>query len=228
MADSIKIPLTRSQQSDLFDFSAIGSADLSKWLGIVREKWKTAMSPQDLTESLKQAFPNLLKADAVVRLLIGLRLVGIQSNFSPDQIALAVFEGLEADRIPLGFMEESDKLVPLLNLYLSDPAVRRVAMVVNLSYEYPNLLRSARIISDIRPIYNDTVTDIEASVVSYTLRLRYSNSDGECDASIALDHADVLQLADQCDRAIRKSIIAKAMMNNKGIRTAISGDTQTD
>jgi hypothetical protein len=225
MADSFKIPLTQSQLSDLVEFFAVGSEALAQGLLSLKEKWDLAMSPQDLSEGLT-SIDGLKRPDAIVRLLIGLRLAGIQSNSDPHQIAKAVFDGIEADRVPENLALEWGKMATMLESYLSDPGIRRVSMIVNLSYEYSNLLRSARIISDIRPVYNENTTGIEACVVSYTLRLKYSSSEGECNTSIALDHADVVTLADQCSRAIKKADIAQSSMKDRHIPTVVSGKYQ--
>ena len=86
-------------------------------------------------------------------------------------------------------------------------------------------MKIARIITDIRPIFNDDATDIDASVISYTLRLNYDNPEGNHSLSIAMDESDIEELIQQCNRAFSKAQLSKdRMRNTAGIPTIISGE----
>ncbi|HQX53238.1 MAG TPA: hypothetical protein PLR25_25185, partial [Planctomycetaceae bacterium] len=63
-----------------------------------------------------------------------------------------------------------------------------------LSYDYANLIRNIRILSDIRPLYNDDADAIEGAVISHTMRLQYDSVDGEHELSLALDEQDIAHL----------------------------------
>ncbi len=109
---------------------------------------------------------------------------------------------------------------------LNAPAIRLVSLSIDLSYAHANLLRSSRILTDIRPVYNAEATAIEAAVVSHTLRLRYDSLDGLHEISIAIDECDVRNLAKQCERATVKSRTARQLMSDKAeVPTIISGGT---
>jgi hypothetical protein len=104
--------------------------------------------------------------------------------------------------------------------------VSLAAKAIELSYDYANLLRRTRILTDIRPLYNDSADCIEAAVVSYTLRLRYDTADGEHELSIALDEADLRTLMAQCERAMTKAKTARDVLAGRcNISIAISGET---
>lgn len=111
-----------------------------------------------------------------------------------------------------------------LSRLLSTNAIRRAAKAIELSYDYANLLRNARIITDLRPLFDDDVTKIEGSIVSYTLRLHYDSADGEHDVSLALDQRDIKNLKDQCERALLKATLAVASVK---FPTNIVGDSKT-
>lgn len=109
-------------------------------------------------------------------------------------------------------------------------AVRTVSKATDLAYDHANLFQGVRIVTDIRPVFNDLDDDrlaIDGAVVSYTLRLHFDNREGDHSLSIALDEADILVLQDQCERALRKAKIAYERMSqpqNAGIPTVISGE----
>lgn len=107
---------------------------------------------------------------------------------------------------------------------LASKVVRLTALALELSYDYANLLKRTNVIADIRPIYDDTAETIDATVISFTLRLEYSSSIGVSDLSIAMDEEDLVQLRKQCDRALKKSKTAEKNLESGLIApTLVSG-----
>ena len=105
-------------------------------------------------------------------------------------------------------------------------AFRIVANALNLSYDYANLYLRARIITDIRPLFSKDAESIEGAVISYTLRLSIRSANGQNELSMAMDEADVLDLAQQCDRAFKKAHTARKIMKMQAeIPTVITGET---
>jgi hypothetical protein len=109
------------------------------------------------------------------------------------------------------------ELFSLRIIYLS-------ASAVDLSFEHVNLFRGARILTDIRPIFNEEASAIEGSVITHTLRLRFENTQGRHELTFALEEPDVTKIAEQCERAISKAKLARSLMAQKAeIPTIISG-----
>ena len=110
---------------------------------------------------------------------------------------------------------------------LSLPILRLAASAIDLSYEYTNLWGGARILTDIRPIFNDEATSVDGAVVSHTFRLRFESLHGRHELNIAMDESDIHELAYQCDRALRKAHIARDLMRDRAkVPTVISGETE--
>jgi hypothetical protein len=59
---------------------------------------------------------------------------------------------------------------PLVEL-LSQPNLATIAQAVRLSFDYANVLTQARILTDIRPLFNDDADKVLGAVVSQTLRV---------------------------------------------------------
>jgi len=91
--------------------------------------------------------------------------------------------------------------------------VRLAATAIELSYDYANLVRNVRILSDIRPLYDEEAEKIEGAVISHTMRLHYDSADGEHELSLAMDEKDISNLMEQCKRALKKSQTAKASVH---------------
>lgn len=119
---------------------------------------------------------------------------------------------------------------PQLRQLFQADAIRTVSKATDLAYDHANLFQGARIVTDIRPVFNDLDDDqlkMDGAVVSYTLRMHFDNRDGNHSLSIALDESDVLVLKDQCERALQKAKIAFSRMSQPqviGIPTVISGE----
>jgi hypothetical protein len=116
------------------------------------------------------------------------------------------------------------QILPLFERLVRSKAIEMISKVIDLSYEYSNLYRSGRIITDLRPVFSDTENglEVDAGVVSFSLRLRYDSSDGEKELTIAMDSRDIVQLATQCKRAIDKAILIREKVTSV-FNVAISG-----
>lgn len=188
--------------------------DVASLRGIVSE-CLSGVVPTDIEALVRQ----LLQLHGLVRQ----RLVPIQD------VSKAILASIAVSDSPWSKEEQarwSANVVSLESLVASRP-VRMVAAALDLSYDYANLLQSARIITDIRPIFDAGADVIEGSVVSYTLRLKYDSLDGDHSLSIALDEKDIRRLQEQCDRAIKKAKLAKVWMSSPqtgGVPTLVSGE----
>jgi hypothetical protein len=167
-------------------------------------------------------------ADSVVRQALSLHGLVRQGRRSLPDVLEGIRSGIEADS---GWTDEEKEkwqaVEPQFRELVASPAVRLVTTAIDLSYEYANLLRRARILTDIRPLYNNDATEIEGAVVSHTLRLRYDSIDGNHQLSIAMDELDVRELVKECERALRKATTARHLMKDKvNVPTIISGEQE--
>lgn len=165
-------------------------------------------------------------ADSLLSQVISLASLERQRNLTADDVLNGLLYGIRTSEHP--WTEDEVKrwhgIEPELRRLLEHPRVWRVAKALDLSYDFAHLLQEARIVSDIRPIFDRDATQLEAAVVSFTLRLRYDSINGNHGISIAMNHADIESLRDECDRALRKARIASDAMNNKAqVRTIITG-----
>ncbi|KAA1260421.1 hypothetical protein LF1_29610 [Rubripirellula obstinata] len=100
---------------------------------------------------------------------------------------------------------EWDSIAVSMQGLIDSTPIRLLTKAMELSYDYANLLRKARIITDLRPLFDDEGEKVEGGVVTHTLRVAYSSDDGGHEVSLALDLQDVKKLREQCDRAIVKA-----------------------
>jgi len=81
---------------------------------------------------------------------------------------------------------------------IAAPVLRLSVTANELIFQRPRMLHSARIMTDIRPIFSEDLSSIEATVVSHLLRLAYMTSLGEQEEiEIAPDEGDIEILVSQ-------------------------------
>jgi hypothetical protein len=165
-------------------------------------------------------------ADALLRLLLSLRGIVRQSDERVEEVIDALTEAVMA-RGDNGLIDADqwNSVLPALAILIESDCVRLAATAIELSYDYANLLQRTKVLTDVRPIFTEAADKIEGAVVSFTMRLRYSNANGEHDLSIALDEDDINALRSQCERAITKARTARDMMVKQcAVAAIISGE----
>jgi hypothetical protein len=101
-----------------------------------------------------------------------------------------------------------------LSALLQNPVIDRFAKALSLRNEYERILDDTRILTDIRPVFDEDADNpaITAAIVNHTLRFSYTSGDGESHEShFALDISDLNKLRKQIDKAIKKDKAARTM-----------------
>ncbi len=164
--------------------------------------------------------------DALLRQLMGLyELIG-QLGISADEVIKRARAGIEAAQPPWGEDEISawSQRESALKELISTSAVRVVAKTLDLSYEYANVLQTARIITDVRPVFTSDATGIDGAVISHKLFIRFYNVEGQKTFTMTLDEGDVKGLRAQCERALQKATTIEAQLDKATrIRTVVPG-----
>jgi len=185
------------------------------------------LNPNELFVAIKGCFEgDGRSAECVMRQALSLNGLMRQTEMDLDAVLAAIQTGIERDAQWSPHEVENWKLVePTFRELLRLKAFRLVATTIDLSYEYANLFRTARILTDSRPLFSRDADAIEGAVVSNTLRLRFESVDGAHELSIAMDEGDVRDLAEQCERALKKARTARETMSNRvEIPTIVTGE----
>jgi len=225
---SLQLRATKHQLADLKRISALGTDRLSQVQQRLCKLGKHMLRPQDLLEAVGE----LLEADAepLVRQLLSLQGLVRHSGSSVEEVISGIRGAIEQQGDEIDFDTADWKGVEdIVKALVQDQSVRLAATAIELAYDYANLLRRTKILTDIRPLFNKAGSEIEGAVVSYTLRLWYDSADGGHELSIALDESDIETLATQCNRALKKAATAKSLLAEKcSIAVTISGEANDD
>jgi len=170
------------------------------------------LNPDELLGAIKENLgSDEPAADSLMRQALSLNGLIRQTGMRPDAILNGVSSAIERDsNWPPEEIASWNAIEPEFCKLLDLNAFRLAAATIDLSYDYANLFRNGRIITDVRPIFTGDASAIEGAVISFTLRLRFDSVDGGHELSIALDQGDIEDLLQQCQRALLKSQTARA------------------
>ncbi|MCY3014860.1 MAG: hypothetical protein NT171_09230 [Planctomycetota bacterium] len=225
---STQIRLQKRQSTDLKIISGAKPLVLKQLLTAIQTMHSQPLSPQQFEKYVEASVGDSALSSALVRQLISLSGMRRNLSISSSEVIAGLDFGIRNDspEWEAGIAESWREAKLVFEEMLSEQKVVVLSKAVELSYDYANLLRSARIVTDIRPVFGDDASAIAGVVISYTLRLAYDSADGQHSLSLALDSNDLKQMISQCERAAAKGVTAKKAMTDpsaSGIPTIITG-----
>jgi hypothetical protein len=185
------------------------------------------LHPEQIRRLVPESDRDKYDFDPLLRLVLSLISVQRHTDLSPDKILDMIGSTLaeEGGAESVSNREAWEERRPSLKAILADPRFLMVTKALELSYDYMNLLQFTRIITDVRPLYDDATGDqVEGLIITFTLRMIYNSTDGQHSLSIALDKADIDRLEEQCRRARAKANSARERLAiPAGLPALISG-----
>lgn len=221
---ALQIHLSKTQISDLKAILELGPKVLDGVVQAINRLESPPLTPSGLKAVIGEVVrENPVVVDSIVRLTLWLSSLRMRRKMSAVEVVEALLQGAktaapgESDPISWSQIE------PALGALIASAKIQTTAKALELSYDYTNLLQTTKIITDIRPIYDDELDRIDGAVVSFTLRLSYDSREGNHALSVAMDQADVETLREQCVRALKKSALAREAMVALKIPVAVAG-----
>ena len=136
------------------------------------------------------------------------------------------FRDIASDRDDHTRIQDLDKAMEAIREALDeDSELGMLEKTFELAFSHQNVLKDARIFTDIRPVYNKDATEIRRMTVTHQLVLEYLNGSGEnARLHIAADASDIHKLERLCERARRKSLILAEELGKQGWPTFVIGE----
>jgi hypothetical protein len=136
------------------------------------------------------------------------------------EAADADLELAEFDRVRLAYTH--------LATFAAIRSVWRTAKAIELSYDCDNLLQRTRVMTDVRPLFEDGGHAIDGAVVAHTLRLSYDSAGTDHEISLSLDGTDLRRLIEDCERALQKEKSAhEQLCRPANVLSLNAGETDT-
>jgi len=132
----------------------------------------------------------------------------------------------------LGELSEQDMLLwheckPIIQRIVSSEFVTLYAKARDLAFDFERLFARSRILTDIRPVFDDERNIIVGADITQTLRLDFFSPERTTtnSMSFALDLADIEQLRKACEEALRKAKAARNLIDEKtGLNAVLAGE----
>ncbi len=192
------------------------------------------LSPAFLGEVVERHVSSDSSVADITSVLLSLLALMREKKLTPDTVVKGITSGLSLIPADKAWGPEEIKrwcdLEDALVQLLSSKRLQHLEKAVALSYEYSNLLQKVRIITDIRPVYEKNESEeleIEAAMISQTLKIDYTSDDGRHSISMAMDIADLKDLEKACGRAVKKANAARGLIQDgrgKKIPVEIAGE----
>jgi hypothetical protein len=225
---SLNLRLTKHQLADLKQICELETGRLAKVQSKLGELQRPTLRPQDLLTEVGTILGE--DTEPIVRQLLSLQGLIRQTGLPSEEVIAGIRDAVGRQGREVALESSAWEAVEsTVKALVESQSVRLAARAIELAYDYANLLRRTKVLTDIRPLFNEAADEIEGAVVSYTLRLRYDSADGEHELSIALDESDIKMLAAQCDRALRKAATARSMVAETcNLPVVVSGEENDD
>lgn len=154
------------------------------------------------------------KANHLISALLGAATLKGRGEVEAHELAKAVAYQDSLDITPSKREVLAERLVRLLQIR----SVAKVAKAFDMLFEHERVFHGARVITDIRPVFSDNVSEgAVGAVLLHTLKLDLHVASGSSELYVALDSRDlqrlkkVLQRALDKDRELRKFMAAAGL-----------------
>ncbi len=222
---SIALKQNRSQIQDFDKIIDLGPDKLEALAKELDSSTGLSLQPDEILSKLSSLVdPESLKP--LIRQLLSIQGAARKSNQRPEIILDGIIRTIVQASGPDSGQAMPDRWSPVRPAFvelLSSQIIRQTSTAIELAYDYANLLRNVRILTDIRPIFDVDAKEIEGAVISYTLRIEYESSDGIHEVSIAMDEKDINDLLKQSERAKEKTRTAEAFVQKMNLPTSVMG-----
>jgi hypothetical protein len=219
---SVSVNLAKSQIDDLVAMCGLGATVLNQ-MAEVLEQTKPTIRRAQLVNLLSNAGAKELALEAAVRALPGLAIAVRRFNLTPRDLLDSVRLGL--DKVSKEVSQQWHECGPIIERMVASRSIVLYAKARDLAFDFERMYARSRILTDIRPVYDDARNMIVAADVIQTLRLDYIDSGGETSTiTIAMDTPDLEQLKKCCEDSLQKVEIARKLMESAGYEVVLPGE----
>lgn len=227
---ALELQLHEDQIEDLRSICRIEVTCLQGVVDRLNALDRPPLQPAGLLDEVQKSLEDRGSAEALLRQVLSFSGLVRRSGFDLDEAIAGLRSAIKRESSAAsGELDRWSQVESSFKALVSSRPVRLVTNAISLSYDYANLYRRGRILTDIRPLFSEDAKSIQGAVVSFTLRLRYESQRNTHELSIAMDEIDIRELAEGCERALMKAQTAlELMVRHANVPTIISGGDSTD
>ena len=225
----LRFRLTSSHKDDLATVCALGKDRLDKLADAIDAADFTIQRSR-IEKIITDALGNADLGEIITRVLLGIAGT-FRRNFASAQDAInGLTQGLQSAHDNDARFKNWEDCVPALSRLLGTRSVKLAAKAIDISYDFERVYIAGRLLTSIRPVFDDPREEIIGTTIVQTLRLEFAALDGHHSSlSIAVDINDIQRLKGECDRAIRKAEICRErVQGDSKIEAIIPGEEQNE
>lgn len=227
MADEFTETIKRIARSQVFleDAQTLGSIPNESFQAAISSLQSSQEIPESIFPLLNAVLADEKGSKALVNFLVNFARLRSASNLSPKDFQAkygsAIIESI-TDRLPDVADSFNTRLPDLVADY---PVLQLYTRIDELKEEAANSLEKFRIICDIRPVFSDDGTSIDALVAHTMLHLQYDVTGTSQGLDIQISEAQVEEMLKQLTRAKKKLSSLKDFI--QGIKPTLQSSAST-
>lgn len=178
----------------------------------------SSVHPHIKSDSIAAEAKTLLKTDIpdfddIVQVLSGMNASRAGIEIALDQLVrdatAALLRWNRASKPPQHF--DAPVFEKRLVAFLSIETLILSARALDVQHEYEHVFQSARILTDLRPIFNAAGSDLQGAIIVHNLKITYYAMGEYREAFFALDNSDLITLRKILERAETKTTSLEAL-----------------
>jgi hypothetical protein len=117
------------------------------------------------------------------------------------------------------FGEAESKILKdrLLRIFAGRKGLDITTKAMGVAVDHGHIFLHARIMTDIRPVFNKKGDSVDAAVIVHNLRIHYAVDSDHKDFYVALDTSDIQSLRENLDRADTKAKCLQGLLKTSGV-----------
>ncbi len=203
-----QIRLNASHKADLATVCGLGAAELER---VADEIERGFTIRRNKIEQTIQGIIGQENGATLTRVLFGIASSFRRFFLSPEDAMTRVTQLLENERRDNPQFAQWDECRVCLKRLLEAPSVFLAAKAADISYDFERVYIAGRLLTSVRPVFDDERRDIHGASIVQTLRLEFVAPNGDQSSiSVAMDMDDIRRLKEECERATNKAQRAQA------------------
>jgi hypothetical protein len=216
---SISIP--KSSYSAIQNLTHLSAADFDDFLKALSSS-KATLKPEGFRRDVAKNLPNVDQSiiESIVNELFALDHLRDDLDATGEQLAKLISEAAMEARSEEFPFEKTDR--EILEARLSK--IFEVRQAVSLSSKAQDLLTdqdrvfyTAKILTDVRPVFNAPGDSIDAAIIIHNLRIHYGQDGDHRDFYVSMDTSDIQSLRKVLDRADEKARCLQDLLQRSGV-----------
>lgn len=172
------------------------------------------------------------ESQAVVRQVLELHAVRTKFRLRPDQLVEELDAQIRSDTSDewknKNLQNWEAARQPLMDILDAGGPLSLLEKRTRLSYKHQNVLYETCLITDVRPVFDDTASEIQQFAVTHVLQIDFFDGGERRSFFAAMDSKDVATLKEQCDRSATKEATIKKDLVRTNKPVVIIGEEGDD